>query len=164
MINKICKILVCVFTLTFIATPSSATPITDTVIVGDYEWAQVDLFVNLSWNDINFVCPDGNCGLGSLNGFDMNGWTWATASFIGENLFAEFFPPPIPNNFNYDSTYTLSAFDAFTNTTGFNPTFIGNHYQGLDGFSSDFFENQDLSFGGYVFTRKYSTYSQANGT
>ena len=52
----------------------------DTVTVDDKEWAQVDQFTNLSWNDINAVCPAGVCS-GVLNGYDMTGWTWAT---VGE--------------------------------------------------------------------------------
>ena len=88
--NKLFKIFACFLTLTFVATPTSATLITDsdTVIVGDKEWAQVDLFYGLSWLEINDVCPFGNCGSGILNGYDMNGWTWATASQVGDLLFA----------------------------------------------------------------------------
>jgi hypothetical protein len=48
----------------------------DIVTVGDREWAQPDLFLDLSWNDIDAVCPGGICN-GSLNGLDLNGWTWA---------------------------------------------------------------------------------------
>jgi hypothetical protein len=42
-------------------------------------WAQVDLFTNLSWSDINAVCPGGVCLNQTLNGYDMTGWKWATA-------------------------------------------------------------------------------------
>jgi hypothetical protein len=51
-------------------------PEIDTVSVDGREWAQVDLFTNLSWNDINAVCTEGAC-FGTLNGHDMTGWTWA---------------------------------------------------------------------------------------
>ena len=54
-----------------------ARPITDTISVVGREWAQVDLFANLSWNDINTICPAGICS-GVLNGFDMTGWMWAS--------------------------------------------------------------------------------------
>ena len=54
-----------------------AIPITDTIIVAGREWAQVDLFADLSWNDIDTVCPAGGCS-GVLNGLDMTGWTWAS--------------------------------------------------------------------------------------
>ena len=53
-------------------------PITDTVTANSKEWAQVDLFTNLSWSDINAVCPAGVCN-GILNNYDMTGWTWAAA-------------------------------------------------------------------------------------
>ena len=59
-----------------------AGPITgaDVVQVDGKYWAQVDLFTGLSWNDINTVCPGGICGSGTLNGFVMSGWTWASIS------------------------------------------------------------------------------------
>jgi hypothetical protein len=47
------------------------------VVVDGKEWLQPDLFTNLSWNDINAVCPEGACA-GTLNGQDLTGWTWAT--------------------------------------------------------------------------------------
>lgn len=56
-------------------------PEPDTVTVDDKEWAQVDLFTNLSWNDINAVCPAGVCS-GILNGYNMTGWTWASIDDI----------------------------------------------------------------------------------
>lgn len=54
-----------------------ARPITDTISVAGGEWAQVDLFADLSWDDIKTVCPAGVCS-GVLNGFDMTGWMWAS--------------------------------------------------------------------------------------
>ncbi len=51
--------------------------ITDTVVAAGKEWAQPDLFTNLTWGAIDAVCPAGVCG-GTLNGFLMDGWTWAT--------------------------------------------------------------------------------------
>ena len=65
---------------------ATAVPITDTVIVGDKEWAQVVLFTSLSWNDMNAVCPAGVCGVGTLNGFDMDGWTWASRADVGDDV------------------------------------------------------------------------------
>ena len=55
----------------------SAIPITNTVTVDGTEWAQATDFVNLSWNDIDAVCSGGDCS-GILNGFDMDGWAWAS--------------------------------------------------------------------------------------
>lgn len=47
----------------------------------DRLWAQIDLFKNLSWNEISAVCPPptGECREGGiLNGLDMTGMTWAS--------------------------------------------------------------------------------------
>jgi hypothetical protein len=66
-----------------------AGPITDTVIVNGKEWAQVDLFVGLSWSEINTVCPVGVCGNGTLTGFDMSGWTWASTEDLN-SLFNDY--------------------------------------------------------------------------
>lgn len=68
--------------------------ITDAIIVDNKEWAQADLFLDLSWYDINVVCPDGPCGPGTLNGFDMVGWTWASRANVGDYLFAPYSPHP----------------------------------------------------------------------
>ncbi len=64
-------------------------PVADTVVVDGKQWAQLDLFVNLSWNEINAVCPQANAGvcdgvLSHLAGdYNMTGWTWAnTADLI----------------------------------------------------------------------------------
>jgi hypothetical protein len=53
----------------------AAVPITgaDAMTVDGTDWAQVDLFTNLSWNDINAYCPGGVCDTGRLNGNDMEG-------------------------------------------------------------------------------------------
>jgi hypothetical protein len=60
-------------------------PITDTISIDGGEWAQVDLFTNLSWDEINAVCPAGVCGdSATLNGYDMAGWTWASIEDIEE--------------------------------------------------------------------------------
>jgi hypothetical protein len=54
--------------------------ITDYVAAQDGRiWAQVDLFLDLSWNDINAACPGGICSSGSeLNGMMLDGWLWAS--------------------------------------------------------------------------------------
>jgi len=63
---------------------ASAASITDTIFVNGGEWAQVDLFVGLTWNDMNAVCPGGVCGAGTLNGYDMQGWTWASTDMVND--------------------------------------------------------------------------------
>ncbi|CAA0122188.1 Uncharacterised protein [Halioglobus japonicus] len=68
---------------------SNAKPISagDIVSVEGRDWAQVDLFGSLSWNDINSVCPSGMCvDGGTLNGYDMSGWIWAGLDEIGAML------------------------------------------------------------------------------
>ena len=60
-------------------------PISDIVIAGGKEWAQPDLFLSLTWNEINVVCPSlsgGICNGGTLNGYDMSGWTWASVDDV----------------------------------------------------------------------------------
>jgi hypothetical protein len=49
------------------------------VTVDGKEWLQPLLFLNLSWADINAVCPNqtGVC-TGVLKGYDMDDWTWAS--------------------------------------------------------------------------------------
>lgn len=66
------------------ASNASAIPISsaDIVTVDGVEWAQVDLFSNLSWEDMSVVCPGGVCGPGTLNGYDMDGMVWATLADV----------------------------------------------------------------------------------
>lgn len=73
---------------------AAAVPITDMVTVDGKEWAQADLFANLSWSQIDAVCPGGVCGTGTLNGYDMAGWTWASGSDVS-GLFNHYIGSPI---------------------------------------------------------------------
>ena len=92
--------------------------ITDTITAAGKVWAQVALFTELSWDDINAVCPgiyisrdeDGNhtteqngSGVcqGTLNGYDMSGWTWADSAEISA-LFNHYgvVPPFSPEAFD----------------------------------------------------------------
>lgn len=60
---------------------ASAVPITgaDIVTVDGSDWVQADLFTDLSWYDINAVCPSGICvSGGSLNGYDVTDLIWAS--------------------------------------------------------------------------------------
>lgn len=57
--------------------------ITATVTVGANNWAQVNLFTFLTWDEINTQCPAGVCGAASvLNGWDMDGWKWADVNDV----------------------------------------------------------------------------------
>ena len=60
---------------------ANAAPIPRGVTVAGREWAQPVLFIEVTRAEIDAACPDGVCS-GSLNGYDMNGWTWATADDV----------------------------------------------------------------------------------
>lgn len=68
--------------LTVVSAQTWAIPITDTVIVGNNEWAQPNLFTGVSWNAVNGICAGGPCGAGALNTWDMEGWNWADAAAV----------------------------------------------------------------------------------
>jgi hypothetical protein len=62
-------------------------PITDTVNANGKEWAQPDLFDGLTWNQIVVACPGGICTADAvLNGFEMNGWVWASVDELNSML------------------------------------------------------------------------------
>jgi hypothetical protein len=57
-------------------------PVPDIISAAGKEWLQPALF-NLSWDQINAVCPGGVCrDNGRLNGYDMTGWTWASVNEV----------------------------------------------------------------------------------
>lgn len=67
--------------------------ITETVTVGDRVWAQPDLFVGLSWNQIKAQCPSEVCASGAtLNSLDMEGWQLASVDEVSE-LFNQYIGP-----------------------------------------------------------------------
>jgi len=78
-------------------------------------WAQPGLFSEISWNDIEAVCPNptGLC-TGDLNGIDLNGWTWASVDdvtalfnyYIGSDVLG---PAPV-SYFEYDSEWAPAFF------------------------------------------------------
>jgi hypothetical protein len=104
---------------------------TDIIAVDGKQWYQVDLFRNLSWSDIDAVCPhpDGVCS-GLLNGYDMTGWTWASVDdvyalfngYIGDNVLG-------PQNTHYGDR-TGQVFERFL-ADGWRPTFEGPDYDHL---------------------------------
>lgn len=63
--------------------PLDARPACPEIIVasGRY-WRQPSLFMNLSWNDIDAICPAAKGGAcdGILNGRNLSGWTWASSA------------------------------------------------------------------------------------
>lgn len=52
-----------------------------TVVADGKEWAQPVQLGALSWDEISAACPAGTCA-GTLNSFDMTGWTWATVDDV----------------------------------------------------------------------------------
>jgi len=73
-------------------------PIRDTVTAADgREWAQPFRFTNLSWSEINAVCPLSNNGIcdGSLNGWDMHGWIWGNSTDVAALFNAYGITPPV---------------------------------------------------------------------
>jgi hypothetical protein len=62
-----------------------------TVIVDGNEWYQPTFFKNLSWYEVNSACPAGVCS-GTLNGYDLTGWTWASRQDM-RDLFTYYLAP-----------------------------------------------------------------------
>ena len=126
MINSTEQILIA-FAIWSVVQIAAAEPITDVVTLGNKKWAQVDLFVNLSWNDINAVCPAGNCDNGNgntLNGYNMAGWTWASLAEVGTHIFS------LVENFEHATGFPVAVarypnslyFESFISDTGFRRT------------------------------------------
>lgn len=117
----------------------AATPITDTISVESLEWAQVDLFLDATWAEMNTACPLGTCASGAvLNGYDMTGWTWATLTEIG-GLFQATSPHPggithFSEIFIVDFQWTNDFFDVL----GFRETYSIPSLQarGVSGYAS----------------------------
>lgn len=45
------------------------------------EWAELNQFAGVPYEEISAACPGGVCS-GVLNGYDMNGWFWATGEQV----------------------------------------------------------------------------------
>jgi len=77
----------------------------DQVTIGDKVWAKVDLFSGLSWNVIHTQCPLTVCSAtSSLNGYDMDGWIWASSADVAVMLTT--FTAPITIDFALDTAYS----------------------------------------------------------
>lgn len=111
-------------------------PITDTVMINGREWAQVDLFGGLSWNDMNAVCPDGTCS-GVLNEYNMTGWTWASLAdvsvlfnyFIGSDVLN----PAVSSNFYSEEN---SPWSSLIFLDGMRPTYEDQYHRQIAGWTS----------------------------
>lgn len=102
------------------------------VLANNREWTQPDLFTDLSWNDINTICPESNDGIcidgGMLNGHVMTGWTWAGVQDITD-LFNFYIGHPSIGSAPYyykEPIYSPSMdtmFDSGLRLTGQHPVF-----------------------------------------
>ena len=63
------RLIMMLFAISFFCSVDAAQPITDTVILEGREWAQPDIFSDLSWNEVNVVCPNIVCDEGELYGY-----------------------------------------------------------------------------------------------
>jgi hypothetical protein len=113
-------------------------PIIDTVIVGDKEWAQPDLFSGLTGEQIVARCPEGVCGLNTvLNGWSMDGWQWANVDEVNA-LFSAYLagytlgPGPDSIQVPWDTYLVEPIFDA-----GFRPTYEDSGRRWVMGLTSD---------------------------
>lgn len=99
----------------------SAVPITDTVVVGEQEWALVDLFSGNSWNTINMQCPKGTCtDTSTINGYELAEWTWASVNTV-QTLFDVFTGQsnPAPSSYTErDSSWAPAFLSVFGSTGG----------------------------------------------
>lgn len=96
----------------------------DVITANGKEWAQPVLFANLSWNQINAVCPqnEGPCNANSvINGLDMTGWTWANIDTAMDLVNSYGVTPPISlsvrNSIEINSLWAPAFYDS-----GFVPT------------------------------------------
>ncbi|SIS75157.1 PEP-CTERM sorting domain-containing protein [Neptunomonas antarctica] len=116
---------------------ANATAVTDTVSVDGINWAQTSLFANLSWDQMNTQCPTGVCGVSSsLNGWDLDGYSWATATQVGDYLFSSI-TPHSGGIGSYSEAYSTWA-SAIFSTTGFNQTGANSFGKWIGGLTSDF--------------------------
>jgi len=118
-----------------------ATPVTNTVMAGGLEWAQATSFTSLSWAEVSTACPSGVCS-GTLNGFTMDGWTWAT-SLDASALLHSFDPGfSATTTMNYMSSNSTSSLvqpllDAFFGA-GFLATASNSTVQIFRAYTADF--------------------------
>jgi PEP-CTERM motif-containing protein len=133
-----------------LSTSAMSTPIgtTDIITVGDKEWAQVSLFTSLSWNTISTVCPSGVCGSGSgtLNGWDMVGWSWASVYEVG-SLFSSLTPHLGGISQYVETTNSTTWAPDFFDVLGFNPTFTGTFRNTVGWASSEYVTSTGIDSG-----------------
>jgi PEP-CTERM motif len=65
------------------ASNTIASPIAFTDSATQYQWLQVSLFTNSSWDALNAACPGGRCLAGAeINGIGVGGYMWATSAQV----------------------------------------------------------------------------------
>ncbi|CAA0126398.1 Uncharacterised protein [Halioglobus japonicus] len=94
------------------ATPGNAIPLSDTVIANGKTWAQPDLFGNLTWTEVNTICPLGPCEPSLLNGHDMTGWQWANLTELID-LFKSYLGSDQEVTFGYVIDFTGDSAERF---------------------------------------------------
>ena len=122
------------------------------------------LLTNTGWDQMNAQCPAGVCGAGStLNGYDLDGWTWASQAEVG-GLFAAVSPHSggVETYNELNSTWAPAFFSEWNTTVvlaerlllqGFTSTLVGSGLanistvqQGLDGVWLDHTSNTAAPF------------------
>ena len=107
----------------------------DYISINGKDWAQVDLFINLSVNDIRVTCNP-ICSKGQLNGYDMDGWIFASRPDITALV--------LPDGNTFPSSWAPRMFDIL----GFRPTHTIIDGRAIFGRTADtFFDNINSEFG-----------------
>lgn len=109
----------------------------ETVDINGTHWAQVDQFQNLSWTDINAVCPGGECiDGGTLNGYDMTGLRWSGITELNKlfnyHLAALLLEGPDSHLYSESDTFPITSPIWITNfLAAFDPVYTDDTPEGL---------------------------------
>jgi hypothetical protein len=119
-------------------------PSEDMITVNGKQWLQVDLFSNLTWDEINEICPGGPCkDQGFINDRDMTGWMWAAVedvnSLFNYYLGGEILGPGPDRSYSYDRSPNASPSNDFF-SDGWRTT-----YARIDLFGEWFFIDRGIS-------------------
>lgn len=116
----------------------------DSITIGNREWAQPDMFTNLSWYDVAEACPSGECA-GTLNGIDVTGWTWASVNDVVDLFNTYGVTPALVGPGDYVSQ-SFTPWAALIFSAGFRPTYAGGsetgHVRDVGGWTSSSDDNE----------------------